>query len=214
MSDPYRDWAVCHATRFGLHTEAAAAMVVEWADLFAAEGYSAGELEAASRWLATHDPPRYPGDHLPALTARLRAVREEARAASRRERQEAVDAALAACPDCAEGWATVPALREDAGPLTVACSCAAGRRQQDTWNALLQRQGKGLVLTLVAYEKLRPSWREEKARRLRLAVARAEIELNARAHGGRQPTLWDTLIRRLLDKARAARAAHAGGPTP
>jgi hypothetical protein len=88
----FNDWAERHCTVFGLLDERQMAMVASWEKIFDGCGWRAEELHAATTWLASHRPPRFPSEHLPALQTRLREQREtvdiEARSAAQRERWE------------------------------------------------------------------------------------------------------------------------------
>jgi hypothetical protein len=70
-------WAQRHCTVFGLFESRQMEMVASWQAVFDACGWTADELHAATTWLASHSPPRFPSEHLAALQHRLREARSE-----------------------------------------------------------------------------------------------------------------------------------------
>lgn len=74
------EWVLHHATLFGKQSnQDALAMLSLLREVVIPAGYSRVELFAASNWIAINNPPKFLGDRLPALLARLRENRREAR---------------------------------------------------------------------------------------------------------------------------------------
>jgi hypothetical protein len=173
--DEWAGWVEYHAVLFGLDGEGETRTLLAWRETFAAQGFIAEELRAASLHLA-RDPPRYREEHL----RRLQEVIHGRRAAARRAddlRREAEEGAQWVCADCHGcGWASVPHPRylaegewqPDGGgrlhTVAVLCSCNRGRREAELHE-------KVRPLTLAAYELQNPLWRGQLAGAARARAA-------------------------------------------
>jgi hypothetical protein len=176
-------WVEYHAVLFGLDGEGETRTLLAWRETFAAQGFTAEELRAASLHLA-RDPPRYREEHL----RRLQEVIHGRRAAVRRSAdllREAEESEWV-CPHChACGWASVPhprflvegEWRADGGgrlhTVAVLCSCNRGRREAEL-------HAKAGPLTLATYELRNPLWREQVAAAARARAAATDARRLAR----------------------------------
>jgi hypothetical protein len=141
-------------------------MIAEWAIDFRRWGYTPAELDEATSWLATHQPPRYRSEHLPGLIERVRSRREK-------QSQAPPEDARGECALCG-GCGRVIVPRPGCDPCggrwytqAVLCRCPLGRWYGDRLAARCQ-------LTLDAYEREVPHWRglaEEHDRYLRSLAA-------------------------------------------
>ena len=120
------DWIDLHARAYGHRDDSDLAMLDLWAQQFAADGWTADDLAAATRWVLTHVEVKFRSDTLAALIARLRAVREQ-----QIGRQD--DAPQhQGCKLCGwTGWVPVPdpkAINRGAWAVMLAlCVCPLGR---------------------------------------------------------------------------------------
>lgn len=171
--ETFASWVDYHATVLAVRGEADIRTMLAWEPLFRQAGYAVAELTAATDWLATHEPPRFFADHLPALVRFVRG-RRALRASDAPEQ-------YAACVKCAgSGRLAVPLLRSvvggewrpyDAGAgacyyeQAVRCDCARGR-----FGAFTNRDGEPLP-SLEDYSRANPSWPAQLSRRRRERLA-------------------------------------------
>lgn len=180
--DPHAEWGKFHGVLFGLVTDSDAKMLAEWAALFAAEGYAPDELQAASRWLALNDPPRFRTDHLLRLQDRLRQLRRQACA------PPPVEDTRGTCTTCrGVGRVIVPlllgiptaggSLVPDDGQrrtAAVTCSCGLGR-----W---FSQQGcEPAMMTLDQYQAIVPDWRTREVSQRSVAHERRRVAEKTRS---------------------------------
>lgn len=183
----YSEWASAHRTAFMLPAEWLAAAGAWW-QVFVSLGVKPGELTAATREVQSGTPPRFPGDHLPAVKAALGRVRDAAAAEARRAADS--DDGRSVCVDCADtGWVTVPhpafldpfgewlpsGHGPDGEPLlvvgSVACRCQKGLRTADGTDG---RRPMGIS----RYERRCRTWRDQmRAQELGRSI-RTDVERN------------------------------------
>ena len=173
--DIYVRWAESYAVRFGFGPEDAR-MLASWFDVLG--NYDLPDLDAATGLLARREYPSWPRDHLKALLAVLRevvAARLTAAADADRRRSGPDRGTCTLCRGT--GRVTVPHPRAVSGgrwvPLHIArggaswytaavlCRCPLG-----SWYAqhggMARKDGVQLAqLTLDAYERICPGWRDE-----------------------------------------------------
>src|SRR5262245_57478261 len=184
-ADWYDVWAERHATVFRLNAGTDVSMFNAWRELFLAAGYTPEELHAATAWLATHAPPRFPADHLKALVERINAARAVDYAPGPEEER-------GTCATCnGSGFVVVPhpagirrgewdPVRAGCRPTyytgSVLCRCGLGRwigSRQGPHNS--ESKPRPALLTLDRYEQLNPHWREHMAEKQRELAARAKL---------------------------------------
>ncbi len=149
----WEEWSRRHARVFGLTAKEDAAMLMEWCDLFAADGFTPAELSLATD-AVSRDPPRYRSDHLTGLRQALKGVR---RAAIPPPPQD-----CGTCEDCSgTGRVEVPldGLTSPGGHVypaetlgVVLCHCRLGH-----W---LKEQGSK-ISSFDEYTSQRPHWRDD-----------------------------------------------------
>jgi hypothetical protein len=197
VPDWYSEWADDHRRAFMLSADWIDAAWLWW-EVFAGLRATPRELAAATRDVQSLDnPPKFPGDHLPAVKAALGRGRNAAAAAARR-RCEQEDDGRGVCADCFDtGWVVVPHPRwvvagaweptrytRAGDPLyvtaTATCGCWKGRQSSDS---LAARDLKHL--TVEAYTNWLPDWRQQVARVRAAEKARraAEEKVPATAAG-------------------------------
>lgn len=190
------DWCEYHATLFGLRADSDADMLLEWSRLFSQQGYGAGDLRAASEWIAMNDPPKTRPEHLALLTRRLR----EQRAASAPMPDDDPRGQCSLCGGT--GRVTVPMVRgvhsdqgntprvDDRYTCAVLCRCKLGQWFTDKQGGGFDKLGRPkrpAPMTIDQYEQLVPDWRErlkarDAAARASLRAQRAAEEADRR-HG-------------------------------
>lgn len=180
--DWYDRWAVRHCTAF-LLPDAWLDAAKAWRHVFDLVGATEAELDAATREVQASDaPPKYPGDHLPAVKTAVGRVRDRL---AERARKAAADAAAdgrGVCDLCADtGWVVVPhPLHVRAGcwepthhargekvyvTACATCRCYRGRK---TFDGLAERERRPLSLDRL--EAVNPHWRAMLAGRDRAAA--------------------------------------------
>lgn len=196
----FTEWAIHHGKIFGLLTDQEADMIGEWAGMIEDSGYAADECAVVSRWLAVNEPPKFRGDHFPAIIRRLGQNRLAAQLAQR-ERDAAIDEANNPTTSCAlcfgVGRAVVPHIfcvadgiwHHPFYELAVICRCARGKLIELNEPARIEQRFKKdgpqavkqkPAMTIGQYEAKNPDWRDQvKARRLQFEHERA-----ARAKAG------------------------------
>ena len=174
----FNEWCVKHANIFGMLNDPEAIMIHEWAGFLEGSGYSADECFAASRWLAENDPPRFRGDHYPALVKRIGRARLAVALENREQEQRLAEANNRdqECANCFNtGYAKVPHLvcvleGQWFHPfycLDVICDCQRGRAIEAVEpQRILQRAKTSpqspkqkAQMTLSEYRVKNPDWR-------------------------------------------------------
>ncbi len=160
MSDAYTTWAERHAAAFGLRSDPDAESLLTWVDLFRRSGITPAELNAATDWLALHDPPKWASEHLAALRDTID-----------RQRRQRLDRTPDAAPDLGEcvlcrggGMVSVPSLKAmqlgQWGTQAVLCRCPLGKWTGDRQGGTAANgERRPRLLTLDDYELLCPNWR-------------------------------------------------------
>lgn len=157
-------WIIHHLTLFGKQRSADWIETVDsWRQVFAPAGYTADELTEASNWIAIHNPPTWPAEHLAALMSRLHTQRQDQ---VRKYTQEPEDRGT--CVGCGNsGLVVVPHWKCMVGgvwvttrgvyyEMMVLCHCYFGRRlmtQHPEW------------VTIMQYEMAYPMWKDAWKRR-------------------------------------------------
>lgn len=168
--DEYQQWATHHAALFGFNSPTDAAMFEAWWTPFTLAGYSAGELMAASNWMATSANPVVPGLNLRErhlLTIRQR-VTADRLALSRGEfNGQAADSEFSSCSLCTgSGLVIVPDPRSivegrwvNDRRAAVTCRCQRGERlNQCDQNASQKDRRFRSRMRLQDYENRWPLW--------------------------------------------------------
>jgi hypothetical protein len=191
----YEQWADYHASMFGLQNEGDVRMLAAWCDLFHSAGYEVAELVDATRFIATHDPPKFRTDHLAALQARIRERRNVLAPSNVPD-----DHPLGNCTLCnSTGRIVVPLIP---GMLTVGgklipddgrwrtcavlCRCNIGRWFAD------RQAGDKVMLGIDHYSRLSPDWED--------VIRRHDAELKKAVEADRQAGVNDKLFGEVLGR--------------
>jgi hypothetical protein len=167
----WQAWAARHKTIFALTTDGDAAMLLEWCDLFARQGFAPAELHAATEALAVA-PPRFRADHLAGLQAAVRDSRRILAAKPPPDRgtcETCGGAGLAEVPLSGlamrfkRGGETVVGTYPDGTLGVVLCHCPLGRWLKGNGHAALGWED---------FEAQKPDWKEELAEIKALRKAR------------------------------------------
>lgn len=169
MPDWYTRWIDHHRSVFVLNAEWVAAAALWW-DVFATAGVNAFELAAATREFQLGTPPRYAGDHLPAIRSAVGRMRDRA-IADRAARAELADGDRPVCTLCGNtGICVVPHplhIREGAWEpthhrqdgtavrVTVGVVCHCRKDFGGSGNGDRPRP-----MRMAEYERLNPHWRD------------------------------------------------------
>ena len=177
-------------------------MLVSWQEIATHAHWTEEELHEATTWLAANNPPRYKGEHLASITARIR----ERRAVECRRHDAGDDRGT--CATCSgSGLVSVPdprsivngewrpirtaASRSSYTTAAVLCHCPIGRIVGS------RRQEKYQTMTIARYEEINPNWRDQLRARQREQQARANL---------RPDPEWEATMERLLGHVRERQA--------
>jgi hypothetical protein len=179
----WTNWIEYHATTFGFRKDEDVRMLAEWADLFAAAGYSPAEVLAASRALVTDGRlPQYRTDQLTALFDAARDARNKAAPAA-----PAVED-RGACVDCSgTGWVAVPHPKTISGATdrwytcAVLCHCALGRWKLQATKWVTATGRDDTPMTLDSYARMYPDWKERMKAHQELLMKQMQAARGAKA---------------------------------
>ena len=189
----WEHWTAWLAILLGL-TDKQMVTVNAWVDeVFTPGGATPDELRAAALDVVRGGPPSFLSELLPALLESVKAARADALLArEEQERQSQPAVGAGPCADCGgSGLCSVPQRPQPktrTGALVecyVACSCVAGVR-----TGMLRDHRDRPLMTLAAYERLNPGWREELSWHRQRERAKALVE----ASDGRD---WAALMDRM-----------------
>ena len=199
-SDDFDKWADYHATVFGLG-ESGHAMTLSWRNLANKIGWTIPELIEATEWIAVNHPPKFPSEHLDAVTNRIR--RQRLVFVPRSD-----NPTIPSYPDCTDcnntGRVIVPHIRRvrdgqwlTGDEMAVLCECKLG-----VW--FFNRQGDGHAwITLSEYEAVNPSWAEQMKKRQEENAERHRLDI---AEGRHKPDpAFQEVIQRILSRYQTER---------
>lgn len=166
----YEQWAIRHATRFGLTLPDDPALIASWVPDAVKNNVTAEEAEEASQWVYAVMPlikRNLHWNHLRNRIAFRRKAAEQAQPASDQPQPAVADDGV--CIHCqGSGWvvdlpdpgdATWAGKRRIAAP----CKCDCGQRIADSANKHLEKKADAArrpILTFAAYEARYPNWRK------------------------------------------------------
>jgi hypothetical protein len=198
----YNVWSRRHGETFGFSHPNDPAVFARWYEVFAAAGYTAAELGAATDVIAMRpEPLKWRDDHLAAIHAALRSKRSGEWAAKVRSYRPD-ESEVGECAYCGgSGWAVVPhpkyvmAGEWSAGILgrrptaAVTCLCHRGRAALEGWDRFSEDVKRRVArpMPLEHYQaKVNPGWRNmiagvEAEERARLAATAATQATDAAA---------------------------------
>ena len=152
----YAEWAIIHATMFGLDRPEDMKMLDLWIDVFRGAGHTPDELHAVTQWLALNAPPSR-WEHLQAIQRRLAETRHN----QARPRPE--EDPHGTCADC--GGAGLVSVPHPYPPpngrwytAAVLCHCPLGRWLEETQRS---DEPKYQRMNYLEYSKIKPAWRDE-----------------------------------------------------
>ena len=188
----YDGWVETHLRIFGLDSASNGPMLLDWEPCFEDLGFSANELDAASRTILAK-PPKWRSDHFAALKNAVVVARLHFRGMQMAAEEAKADRGV--CVLCrGSGFVVVPHPqciaygewqpsrfgRYDTAAVTCRCPLGSIRSaSQDSGEATPKRRARPKQMTLESFEQRMPSWKAEMARidgikqRDRLAAANA-----------------------------------------